>query len=201
MARFNRDEYASGVVYLSVVIILYTFAIIHFTKIYQDLNTPDRKALDHRSSKPTINRLYRARTFGIGLQCVAYAFSFSLDGAVLFPKNKYVFTSIGVVTLSLWAVGRTTQYSVFVMRLHHTYGHTNYAYPKWVLGGIVIWGFTAALSVSVLTIFILVPGLYDIDTYVIEEDDGDLAYDGEVMAQSFLLIFYGHNPPKRRFPS
>ena len=46
--------------------------------------------------------------------------------------------------------GRSAQYAVFMLRLHHIYRHTTYKYPVWLLISIVVIGFCGTFSVPTL---------------------------------------------------
>merc|ERR1719333_1603299 len=113
-----------GIALLSCLLTIYSF------KLYQDLYTEERKSVEYRKKKPLITTTYRwqqhliavAMLFYI-IQCVTFiAQPFASD------LNSWYWLFFGAcIALS---VAKTSQYTVFMLRLHNVYGTTHLAYKK-----------------------------------------------------------------------
>lgn len=193
MSRLDPSETFHFFILILCAILLWTMGSIHGRKLQQDL-FGKRESIKHRNHEPEITPLYKCRTFGIWVNLWSNAMSYTLWIITFFTIQRYPFQVIWAMVQFFWATGRTAQYAVFAMRLHHTYGHTNYSYSVWVLRAIVMWGACGAFS-WVLQAFLVLGPVYDIDVYTVREQNRNSTYDVEVdgsaLTSNALAFIYG----------
>ena len=195
MSRIDATELPDVIVLILCVVIFFVFTMIHGLKLYQDLFTAERKSVSHRNNKPAKDTLYKYRTWLILLNPTAYGVAYVFMAIQKFAAQRHPFMAVSFTNVAFWSMAKTSQYTVFALRLHHTYRHTNYGYPKWILIATVLWGAFGTLCAVITNTLIWVPGSYEINDYV-DIYDGkspgqDVQYNGENLATVPLMLIYG----------
>ena len=141
-----------------------------------------------------INQLYRYRTGAIMIGLFFYFWACIILVIMVFPHSRLPYGWMMISTSVAWGIGRSAQYAVFTMRLHHTYGNTDYAYPKWLLWGITIWGILGLVSITIMWLLTVLPGVYEIDDQFgrkrLDSPGFDIYAEGDAAVQTPFGLFF-----------
>jgi len=151
--------------------ILVVFSVGHSYNIYHDLFTTARKSVDHRNVNPPITPLYRAKAYCILLSMMGYIVWMASVMAAAGAFEFTAFMTLFFVSSIGFFVAKSSQYAVFMMRLHHTYGQTKFAYPRWVLMAIAMWGFLGTISLPIVLFVHWLPSDPDVDDILMDDKD------------------------------
>eukprot|EP01084_Bolivina_argentea_P035224 65351_1 len=144
--------------------------IFHTTKIYSDFCTSERKALDHRRTKPPISAGYKKMAY------LTYLSILFLSIAVLVATIEYNFAAgtncrdAGMFIAQLldkffYFSSKCFLYLVLILRLHEVYGTSAYGYNKNTLICCAVYIIFMSIFLFVfMEVLVATVGLYADDT-------------------------------------
>eukprot|EP01084_Bolivina_argentea_P259209 437288_1 len=121
--------YGEEIVYYMVTVIMIILTIFHGVKVFQDLNTRERKSVSIRRTKPTLTRSYKFINILTAISIASFAIS-SFAGSLSSVSVSNIECDAFITTLiTSVQIAKTLMYLVFLARLHVVYGESAYYYP------------------------------------------------------------------------
>eukprot|EP01084_Bolivina_argentea_P171297 296770_1 len=147
----NFPESDDYIYFLSVLIccfIVTILLIIQIRKVYSDLCTKERKSVSHRTANPIITKLYTSVNIMTCFSIFCYAITGLLECFKQGHSRKCIIEFYVVVVFLIWS--KSSIFTVYLLRILSTYGHSRYAYPKWIIYILIAIQWIIGLSLPII---------------------------------------------------